>query len=146
MVNLSQFGNVPSNLVGNANLTIEIVNEVFAAFPNRFRFTSGYRSPARNAAANGVSNSFHLTAQAADFVPVDGRFPSSEKEAIAALIGRYGYEVIQHDAGSGLHYHIEPAPGGRSNAVLLPTATGGPLPNEMLMFGALILIVLLISD
>lgn len=28
-------------------------------------------------------------------------------------MGKYGYEVILHNVGSGLHYHIEPSPSGK---------------------------------
>lgn len=120
MITRSNMGNVPSQYAANADRTVSIVNEIFAAFPGRFRFTSGYRSPAQNAAANGVAKSYHLTAQAADFVPINGSYPAGEKEAIASLIAKHGYEVIKHDVGSGLHYHIEPAPGG---VAALPGAT-----------------------
>lgn len=112
MVNLSQFGSVPGDLLSNANYTISILNEIFADFPvGYFRFTSGYRSPERNAAVNGVDNSFHIKALAGDFVPVNGSYPYSDLESIGQIVSKYGFEVIKHDVGSGLHYHIEPAPG-----------------------------------
>lgn len=113
MVTLSQFGkneSIPVSLQANANKTISILNEIFAAFPNRFRFTSGYRSPARNAAAGGVPNSYHVKALAGDFVPVNGLYSSSEMAGIAAIVGKHGFEVMTHDKGSGKHYHIEPMP------------------------------------
>lgn len=134
-VTLSQFGSSSAN----AQSTVAILNEIFAAFPNRFRFTSGYRTPERNAAANGVANSFHITGEAGDFVPIDGRFPAGEKEAIGRLISKYGYEVIQHNAGSGLHYHIEPSPSGKK------ISTVSPVSNIAIAVGVLLL-VLLIKD
>lgn len=138
MVSISQFGNVPANLRGNAEFTISIVNEVFAAFPNRFRFTSGYRTPAQNEAANGVANSYHVKAEAADFVPVNGTYPAGEKEAIADLISKYGYEVIKHNAGSGQHYHIEPMPSGKHSP------SGGGLGVGQISTGVLMLAFLAI--
>lgn len=45
MLTVSQYakGNsIPNQYAANAQMTVGIVNEVFAAFPNRFRFTSGY--------------------------------------------------------------------------------------------------------
>jgi hypothetical protein len=104
--------------------TMAIVDEIFATFPGRFRFTSGLRTAAQNRAVNGAANSFHLTGQAADFVPIDGRFPAGELDAIARIVARHGYEVIRHNAGSGMHYHIEPAPGYVRN-----TASANPLPG-----------------
>lgn len=108
MITLAQFGNVPPNLTDNARATVAIVNEIFAAFPERFRFTSGYRTPQRNAAVNGAPNSFHVRALAADFVPVNGRYPAAEVESVRRIVENRGGEVIIHNAGSGLHYHIEP--------------------------------------
>ena len=138
MVTLSQFGNVPANLAGNAQKTVAILNEIFATMPGRFRFTSGYRTPAQNAAANGVPNSYHVQALAGDFVPVDGRFVPAEKAAIAGIVAKYGGELIQHNAGSGEHYHIEPKSGNWTNA------PAGGIPTVYIVAG-LVLILLLID-
>lgn len=142
MVTLAQFGNVPAKYAENAEFTLRIINEIFVAFPSRFRFTSGFRSAAQNAAANGVSNSFHLTGEAGDFVPADGKFPTNELAAIADLVGKYGYEVIKHNAGSGLHYHIEPKPSGKTTN---PSGTGPGLGTAGMVFFGIIL-VLLVRD
>ena len=142
MVNLSQFGSVPGNLVSNSNYTISILNEIYAAFPsNYFRFTSGYRSPQQNAAANGVSDSYHLEALAGDFVPNSGKFPTSDKVTIEKILSKYGYELVIHNVGSGLHYHIEPAPGwsGISNA------NNNSISNETVFALGLLAIILLID-
>lgn len=141
MVTLAQFGNVPASLGGNAAATISILNEIFAAFPGRFRFTSGYRTPAQNAAANGVANSFHVQALAGDFVPIDGKYPAGEKEAIAAIVAKYGGEVIKHDAGSGLHYHIEP---NNAQKTWLKTSGGGISTVTIAALG--LIFILLITD
>lgn len=95
----------------NANAyTMSIIAEIFARFPNRFRFTSGTRSQSQNTAVGGVANSFHLTGQAADFVAINGQYPLDERQAIKQIVANYGYELVYHNAGSGYHYHIEPAP------------------------------------
>lgn len=127
--------------------TMAIVAEIFAAFPGRFRFTSGCRTPEQNAAVNGSANSYHLTTrgcQAADFVPVNGNYPAGELEQIAAIVAPHGYEVIKHNAGSGIHYHIEPAPGGTVN--VQPSAVGGSTSNYLLYGLAAVLFILLIQD
>lgn len=141
MVSIAQFGNVPSQYLNNANFTIAIVNEIFAAFPGRFRFTSGYRSPQRNAAAGGVANSFHLTGEAADFVAINANYPTGEKAAIGAIVSKYGYEIDFHDVGSGLHYHIEPAPSGKRN---YSPGQSQPEMTTVMIIG-LILVVLIIE-
>lgn len=94
----------------NANKTISIVNEIFASIPQaKFRFTSGYRGAVRNAAVGGVSNSYHLTALAADFVPDNGNAKQYEAQ-VKAIAAKHGYEVLYHTVNSGLHFHIEPMP------------------------------------
>lgn len=118
--------------MANANAaTMAIVNEIFAALPNRFRFTSGYRTAAQNRAVNGVANSYHLTGQAADFVPIDGRFIESEKATIRAILKRYCYELVDHNAESGRHYHIEPVSRSGNCNYVQPTAivTAKDIPN-----------------
>ena len=113
MISIATFGKnekIPSNLQANANLTIAVVNEIFAQIPEaKFRFTSGYRSPARNKAVGGVPNSYHLTALAADFVPTAGTAKQYEAR-VKAICAKYGFEVLYHSVTSGLHFHIEPAP------------------------------------
>lgn len=120
--------------------TMAIVAEIFAAFPGRFRFTSGRRTVAQNAAVGGVEGSYHVKGQAADFVAINGRYPPGEKEAIGEIVARHGYEVIFHDAGSGDHYHIEPAPG----------FTGANVPSgssKILLYGlGFVVLFLLIDD
>lgn len=138
-------GDVPAQYAANADLTVRIVNEIFAAMPGRFRFTSGYRTPAQNANANGVANSYHLTAEAADFVPVDGHYPPGETERIEAIVAPFGYEVIKHNAGSGLHYHIEPGPSGKKLPAAPSPGISGSVSPVWLIMGAF-LIAILISD
>lgn len=101
-------GNIPAALQSNGFYTASIVNEIFTQLPNKFRFTSGYRTPERNRQVNGAANSYHLTALAADFVPIDGIFRQSDAQQISNILSRYNYELIIHNAGSGKHYHIEP--------------------------------------
>jgi len=66
------------------------------------RFTSGYRDPARNAAAGGVKNSKHLTGQASDFVGTE-----AEMQAAARSAEAMGAKTLIRDSGSGRHLHIE---------------------------------------
>jgi len=114
MINLKIFGGsetVPASLQANALETIAIINEIFAALPQaKFDFTSGYRSAAHNRAAGGVPTSYHIKALAGDFVPRAGNAKQYEAQ-VKAICAKYGYEVLYHNAGSGLHFHIEPMPG-----------------------------------
>ncbi len=113
ILTLKQFGGsetVPASLVENASKTIQVVNEVFAAFPGKFQFHSGYRSPAHNASVGGVATSYHVKALAADISPLDGNFPKY-KAGVSAIVKKYGYELIDESKKPGAaHFHIEPAP------------------------------------
>ncbi len=113
MVTLIQFAGgakIPQSLTANAAKTVKIVNEIFAAFPGKFKFNSGYRAPAHNAKVGGVSNSYHTQAAAADISPLDGNFPKY-KAGVIAVLDKYGYELIDESRKPGAaHFHIEPAP------------------------------------
>lgn len=98
--------------------TMSIIAEIFAAFPGRFRFTSGWRTVAQNQAVGGVPNSYHVTGKAADFVAINGQYPTDERERIRSIVASHGYELLFHNVGSGYHYHIEPAPTGGSVTVI----------------------------
>jgi hypothetical protein len=130
--------------------TMAIVAEIFAAWPGRFRFTSGLRTAAENAAAGGVEGSFHLTGQAADFVAINGIYPPCELEQIGEIVRRHGYEVIFHNAGSGNHYHIEPAPGYDSSQWAVgssqPATDNGQPTTDWLLFGLGFLALYLLID
>lgn len=131
--------------------TMAIWREIDAAFPGRFRFTSGCRTPEQNANVNGNANSYHLTTrgcQAADFVPRNGNFPSAELGQIAAIVSPHGYEVIKHNAGSGMHYHIEPAPGytGEPSPIGDDGDTAAaPSDNTLYYMAGLLLLILLLD-
>ncbi len=102
---------IPQNYLGNARLTVGIVNEIFNAFPNQFTFNSGYRTPAHNAAVGGVANSFHVQALAADVTPLNGNY-DKYKSALTAIVAKYGWEVI--DERNKNHFHLEPSNKGTS--------------------------------
>lgn len=68
--------------------------------------SSGYRSPAHNAAVGGVPNSFHTHGSpsnpgAIDFVPPSNAALEFAQQHIAGLM-----EAMIHDVGSGLHLHL----------------------------------------
>lgn len=81
-----------------------IEHAAFAAVPG-IVVTSGLRSAEHNKAVGGVSNSYHLTDQARDFVPPKGMpmglLQAKLKKALP------GFDVINE----GTHVHVEPGPG-----------------------------------
>nr|DAO64032.1 MAG TPA: peptidase [Caudoviricetes sp.] len=73
-------------------------------------YTSGYRDPARNAAAGGAETSYHLQGNAVDVYV--GDLSTDEQETIKANFNPYFTEILYHDAGSGLHLHLAGYQGG----------------------------------
>ncbi len=67
-------------------------------------YTSGYRDPARNAAANGSPTSYHLAGDAVDVHL--GNLTKEEQETVKANFKPYFSEILYHNAGSGLHLHL----------------------------------------
>lgn len=68
------------------------------------RVTSRQRSAAHNAAVGGVSNSYHLTDNARDFVPPAGMTMAQLHTSLKKTLGSSGFDVINE----GDHIHVEP--------------------------------------
>lgn len=106
---LEQFApeGLPALLQDNGNaITLPFARDLLASVSG-LRFTSGYRSAARNRAVGGVANSYHVKALAADFVSLTGKYPEPLLAAVREVARRHGFSVLLHDAGSGLHIHCE---------------------------------------
>jgi hypothetical protein len=69
------------------------------------RVTSGYRTPAHNAAVGGVPNSLHTHGSASDPGAIDFVPPSAAALAAVKKAG-FAKEAMIHDAGSGRHLHV----------------------------------------
>jgi hypothetical protein len=102
--------------------------------------TSRQRSDAENTAAGGVSNSFHKTDDARDFVPPKGMSMAAFHAKLKSEFGSQ-YDVINE----GDHVHVEPGPGlakSGSQGLLNPSqaanprtptdAPGGSLADQMM--------------
>lgn len=68
--------------------------------------TSRQRTPAQNAAVKGVSNSFHQTDDARDFIPPKGMDMATFYTKLKSEFGPQ-YDVLNE----GNHVHVEPGPG-----------------------------------
>ena len=68
--------NIP-NIMGDkeltnaVNLCVQVLEPIRNMYGSAIKFNSGYRCPNVNKLAGGVSNSAHVTGQAADIIPVD---------------------------------------------------------------------------
>lgn len=76
------------------------VRFILSMWPN-VRLSSWVRSPARNAAVGGVSNSFHLVGLGADFV-----VPAAERAAFKSWL-RERWPVAVDIVDEGDHVHVE---------------------------------------
>lgn len=92
--------------------------------------TSGYRDPARNAAAGGVSNSHHMTGNALDIYLGDGVDSESANKALSYFGQYFGY-VEFHDAGSGYHLHLQDYKGGLKGANPKEQSAAAYTPQRM---------------
>lgn len=119
------------NLVRLANL-LEGFREVVGV---PFRITSGYRSPARNAAVGGADSSQHTTAEAADFQPVGISLWTFQKRVKAASsLPEFG-QLIYYPFTTG-HVHLSlPQTGKKRNQVLVKLAEGGYANLSDLLLG-----------
>lgn len=99
------------------------------AFEKKYglHYTSGYRDPARNKAAGGVSNSNHMKGTPSNPGAIDMVGSMANMEAAAAEARRLGVpEVLVHDAGSGMHLHLGfYADGGRIEGGRVGPQSGG---------------------
>lgn len=106
-------GGVPSNVKGGDPAArggvpatgAAIERAALGAVPG-VTVTSRKRSPAHNAQVGGVSNSYHLTDQARDFVPPKGMSMGALHSQLKAALP--GFDVINE----GDHVHVEPSSGG----------------------------------
>lgn len=128
--------NAPADVQAAGLGLAALLEDVRAALGVPLRVTSGYRSPTHNAEVGGVSNSQHLTGNAADVLPV-GLFLGDAYDRLSQAIraGRvrtFGqiifYPFALPDGKRWGHVHVSTTQGTASvNRVLLvvPGSAGG---------------------
>lgn len=95
----------PPEILANLVKTAELLEEVRRLLGGPITVTSGYRSPALNAAVGGVTKSAHLTGQAADFGCPGFGDPLKVCHAIAA--SSIAFDQLIHEWVGGAHWvHI----------------------------------------
>lgn len=112
--------NVPTAVhVERLRYLVAAVLDPWRVLVGPLQVTSGYRSPAANAAVGGVPGSAHTMGTAADVVPVQMSSPAAFVALKqAATVGRWPVrQAILYASARGGHIHVEvgdePAPGGQ---------------------------------
>lgn len=114
--------NLPSeHAIANLQRVADVLEQVRALFGKPLVISSGYRSPALNAAVGGAQSSAHLTGLAADFT-VPGMTPSDTAKAIAKAGIKFDQLIYE-----GTWVHIGLSAGAERNQVLTAHFGGGPV-------------------
>lgn len=87
-----------------AQRAIAFNGEVYKLFGRDMVLSGGWRSEENNRAVGGVPNSDHLYGMALDF-NMDN-FDDEERQQIMQMAEQWGFSVLWHDAGTGLHLHL----------------------------------------
>lgn len=108
------------HLLNARKLAVEVLQPIRERF-GPIRLTSGYRSPALNAAIGGSRTSAHMTGQAADIVPLKASLADVFDWIIAELIPRGVIDQVIWEYGSWIHV----GQSGRNRGEILQAHKGG---------------------
>lgn len=108
---------VQSNLQALITNLLDPIRERYGA---PITVTSGYRCAALNKAVGGVTNSQHLTGQAADLQGTNGNNAAQLREICRAAVDvdRYDQLIIEH-SGNTRWIHVSFGPGNRREILLM---------------------------
>lgn len=115
---------VPPALAANAQAMATLLQWYIDTTGTDVVITSGYRSPADNAAVGGAPGSQHVTASALDFVPRGTTITGWATAALAAQASSGGpdFGQMELDPING-HIHLS-LPGGHTNDVIILQSDG----------------------
>lgn len=99
---------VPGRLMGNLRRLAKAMQHVRDFLGHPVIITSGYRSPAANAAVDGSVNSQHMKAAAADWSCPGFGTPLEVCRAIEPHLDQFGITQLIHEYGAWIHTGILP--------------------------------------
>lgn len=140
----AELGNPPPQYMANAKRTAELLEAIRKVLGVPLRVTSGYRSATRNRAVGGSPGSGHLTASAADFLPIGQTVQTSAKLLEAARRqGAIAYgEMIYYESDG--HIHVTITGVGGDGETLVKLASGKFTSDLSVLIGGGSLALLLI--
>ena len=97
----------PDEVLENLYILAMALEEVRARLGRPIVISSGYRSPALNAAVGGAANSAHVLGYAADLTCPGFGAPLSVCKAIATLPG-FRYDQVIHEFRGWCHLSVDP--------------------------------------
>ena len=97
----------PADVIENLYLLAMALEEVRARLGQPIVISSGYRSPALNAAVGGAANSAHVIGFAADLTCPGFGAPLPVCKAIATLPG-FRYDQVIHEFRGWCHLSVDP--------------------------------------
>lgn len=140
----AELGNPPSRYAANAQATAELLEAIRGVLGVPLRITSGYRSASKNVAVGGAAGSGHLTASAADFVPIGLTVQETAKRLEAARRqGAIAYGEMIYYVVDG-HVHVTLPGVGGDGETLVRLASGKTTSDLSVLIGSGSLALLLI--
>ena len=110
--NLEQMSNLRA-------LCINVLDKVREKYGHPITVSSGFRSPALNAAVGGVSTSQHLTGCAADLVPADSSGTVDDIFHAALQVGGYDQLIIEQNKKGSRWVHVSYRPNAKQRGQIL---------------------------
>lgn len=100
-------------------LCINVLDKIREKYGHPITISSGYRSPALNAAVGGASTSQHLTGCAADLVPADNSGTVDDIFYAAIRVGGYDQLIIEKNKKGNRWVHVSYRPRGTQRGQIL---------------------------
>ena len=97
---------IPDELENNAKRLLLFIQDLREKWGSAIRISSGYRSPILNKLVKGSKTSAHLTCNAVDLWPCNGKFEEFKKFVIAYLDGKLWDQCIIEKSGKKQWIHL----------------------------------------
>ena len=97
---------IPDELENNAKRLLLFIQDLREKWGSAIRISSGYRNPILNKLVKGSKTSAHLTCNAVDLWPCNGKFEEFKKFVVAYLDGKLWDQCIIEKSGKKQWIHL----------------------------------------